>query len=109
MAMAGPITSREEIHFGWLLKLRWGATGCQLVLLAAAALLLDVTVQWAGVVAVLGLELLSNAAGEGLRRKPGAHAVALRALMALDVVLFSGLLYFTGGPANPFSFLYVVY
>ena len=28
--------------------------------------------------------------------------------MALDVLIFSGLLYFTGGPENPFSFLYLV-
>ena len=28
--------------------------------------------------------------------------------MALDVLLFSGLLYLTGGPNNPFSFLYLI-
>ena len=32
----------------------------------------------------------------------------LLAVMALDVLTFSGLLYFTGGPENPFSFLYLV-
>src|SRR6185503_19825383 len=32
----------------------------------------------------------------------------LLAVMALDVLIFSGLLYFTGGPLNPFSFLYLV-
>ncbi len=32
----------------------------------------------------------------------------LLAVMAFDVVAFSGLLYFTGGPENPFSFLYLV-
>jgi two-component system, sensor histidine kinase RegB len=32
----------------------------------------------------------------------------LGATMALDVLVFSGLLYFTGGPMNPFSFLYLV-
>jgi two-component system sensor histidine kinase RegB len=106
--MTGPI-SREAIHFGWLLKLRWLATVAQLVLLAAAALLLDVTVQWAGVAAVLLLELMSNGVGEALRRAQATRPVALRALMAADVVLFTALLYFTGGPANPFSFLYLVY
>jgi two-component system sensor histidine kinase RegB len=107
--MSGPITSREEIHFGWLLKLRWGATACQLAILAATALLLGVTVQWPGVAAVLTLELFSNGWGEVLRRRPGEHALALRGFMALDVLLFTALLYFTGGPSNPFSFLYVVY
>jgi two-component system sensor histidine kinase RegB len=28
--------------------------------------------------------------------------------MVLDILVFSGLLYFTGGPMNPFSFLYLV-
>ncbi len=107
--MASRITSREEINFGWLLKLRWGATVCQLVILVASALLLDVTVVWAGVAAVLGVELTSNAWGEVLRRRTGSGPLALRVFMALDVALFSALLYFTGGPSNPFSFLYLVY
>ena len=37
-----------------------------------------------------------------------ASASALGAIMALDVVLLSGLLFFTGGPNNPFSFLFLV-
>ena len=32
----------------------------------------------------------------------------LGATMVLDILVFSGLLYFTGGPMNPFSFLYLV-
>jgi two-component system sensor histidine kinase RegB len=104
-----------EIHFQWLLKLRWGATLCQLIILAASALLLDVAVQWPGVAAVLLVELLSNAAGEALGRRTAFAAsndvqgLALRAFMVLDVLLFTALLYFTGGPSNPFSFLYLVY
>ena len=39
---------------------------------------------------------------------PAVAAAWLAAVMVLDVLLFSGLLYFTGGPVNPFSFLYLI-
>ena len=44
------------------------------------------------------------------RLRPGLDAQDwwLLAVMGLDVLTFSGLLYFTGGPENPFSFLYLV-
>jgi two-component system sensor histidine kinase RegB len=95
----------EEIHSDWLVRLRWGATACQLVILVGCALLLDVEVRWSGVAAVLALELLSNAWGAAVRGRP----LSVRGFMALDVLLFTALLYFTGGPSNPFSFLYLVY
>ena len=40
------------------------------------------------------------------RRRP--RQAWLAAVMGLDVLLFSGLLYLTGGPLNPFSFLYLI-
>src|SRR6185436_6149622 len=40
------------------------------------------------------------------RRRPRQGWLA--AVMMLDVLLFSGLLYLTGGPLNPFSFLYLI-
>ncbi|MBL8951983.1 MAG: HAMP domain-containing histidine kinase [Myxococcaceae bacterium] len=95
--------------FEWLLKLRWGAVLCQLGLLAVCVPLLDLTVEWPGVLGVSLLGLASNAWGERLRRRGTLGLGFARFALTLDVMLFSALLYFTGGPTNPFSFLYVVY
>ncbi|MBK7861442.1 MAG: HAMP domain-containing histidine kinase [Archangiaceae bacterium] len=103
--MEGP----EHIHFTWLLKLRWGATLGQLLLLGLCVAMLGLDIQWPQVGLVLGLGLLSNAWGEALRRRGLVRPWVLRVALTLDVALFSALLYFTGGPTNPFSFLYLVY
>ena len=41
------------------------------------------------------------------RRRLGS--ATSRSAWALDLLLFSALLYFSGGPANPFSFLYLIH
>lgn len=60
--------------------------------------------------AVMALELMLNAWAMLLlrRQKPiGEWHVTLA--LGLDLLLFSALLYFSGGPANPFSFLYLIH
>jgi two-component system sensor histidine kinase RegB len=49
-----------------------------------------------------------NLAGMAAARAAAPRDSWLLAVMAVDVLIFSGLLYFTGGPLNPFSFLYLV-
>src|SRR4029077_9504219 len=49
----------------------------------------------------------------GNRRKPGVvarpvHERVIALGMMLDIAVLTGLLYFSGWPANPFAFLYVV-
>ncbi len=102
-------SSRESIHLVWLLKLRWVAIVCQLVMIGLCVQLLDLDVRWEGVAAVTVLGAASNALGELLRRRGRGLSAFPLAALCLDVLLFSVLLYFTGGPTNPFSFLYVVY
>jgi two-component system sensor histidine kinase RegB len=95
-------------NLSWLLKLRWGAVAGQLLTILVVRFAMDVALPLPPLLALLGVEALSNAV---LYARPAARAVppsALGALMALDVVLLSGLLYFTGGPNNPFSFLFLV-
>jgi two-component system sensor histidine kinase RegB len=58
----------------------------------------------------MALSILSNVGvALWLRNKPPVTERSLGALMALDLCLFTGLLYFTGGPFNPFSSLYLVH
>ena len=85
--------------------MRWGA----LVIVAASILVatqalgveLPVVPMWS----LVAVGVFSNA-WLGSRKE---HAGHLGAFLILDVVLLTALLYFSGGPTNPFSIIYVVY
>ena len=44
-----------------------------------------------------------------MTRQPALREAHIGILVTLDLLLFSGLLDFTGGPENPFSFLYLIH
>jgi two-component system sensor histidine kinase RegB len=103
-----PDASITLTNLAWLLRLRWGAVLGQLVAILAVRYAMGVALPLAPLLGIVALEALSNAVWYA---RPAARPVApfaLGALMALDVVLLSALLYFTGGPHNPFSFLFLV-
>jgi two-component system sensor histidine kinase RegB len=58
---------------------------------------------------LIGLSAASNlAAALWLRRRAAIPEEALAGLMGLDVLVLTGLLAWSGGPANPFSTIYLV-
>jgi two-component system sensor histidine kinase RegB len=98
----------NRINFSWLLRLRTGEILGQCTAVAAAAAwgfelpLLPIS----GVIVV---EIASNlAAWLWLRRAAVVRPAALAAVLTLDVLFFTALLSLTGGPYNPFSFLYLI-
>lgn len=101
-----------RVNFAWLVRLRFGAVLGQLVVIATVSFGLDVRLPLVPLAAVMALELLLNvwslARLRGGGRKPvGERQVTLG--VGADLLLFSALLYFSGGPANPFSFLYLIH
>jgi two-component system sensor histidine kinase RegB len=105
------IGSPHAINFSWLITLRWGALGGQIVTIAVAYALLGVELPLPLLFGIVGLEALSNlGATAWLRRRRGRVGErALVMLLALDVLFLTALLFFSGGPSNPFSFLYLVH
>ena len=97
----------ERINFSWLLKLRWGAIAGQILTIAGVVGLMHIPLPLAPLGAIVGVELATNIFYT-LRIPRGTREWERPALMALDVLLLTGLLYFTGGPFNPFSFFYLV-
>src|SRR4051812_29165791 len=95
-------------NLSWLLKLRWGASLGQAVTILVADQAMRIPLPLAPMLGLVAVEALSNLALE-LWRPPVDEERLGAGLMMLDVVLFTGLLYFSGGPFNPFSFLYLVY
>jgi two-component system, sensor histidine kinase RegB len=99
-----------RVNFAFLVRLRFGAVLGQLVVIAIVSLALQVRLPLAPLLVVMALELLLNA--WSLARLRGAAVFSARHVtlgVGADLLLFSALLYFSGGPANPFSFLYLIH
>ncbi|HEY1816398.1 MAG TPA: ATP-binding protein [Kofleriaceae bacterium] len=125
---APPIPERNWVNIQWLARLRWAEVAGQGLTILAAQFLLGGRLPISWLLTVTGIGLISNIALEqyffGDRRRglqpgsfrTGRDAEATRAVhewqialvMMLDIALLTGLLYLTGGPHNPFSFLYLV-
>jgi two-component system sensor histidine kinase RegB len=99
-----------DIAFSWLLHLRWGAVFCQTILIFAAYGYLKVAIPIIFVSAILIFEAVSNLFFAYLyRQKKVVPEWLLGLVMFLDVIFLTALLYYTGGPMNPFTFLYLVH
>jgi two-component system, sensor histidine kinase RegB len=105
-----PDAGAFRVNFGWLIRLRFGAVVGQLVVILAVSQGLQVRLPLVALGAVLLLELLVNAWAILLMSRSAAIGEGHVTLgVSLDLILFSTLLYLSGGPANPFSFLYLIH
>jgi len=107
----GAASGRNQTNLLWLLRLRWGALAGQLSTIVIVRFVMELAIPIAPLAALLAFDALTNVLWHVVRnRDPGAPVSdrAIGATMALDVLVLSGLLYFTGGADNPFSFLYLV-
>ncbi len=109
-----PLPSYEQgaskIAFNWLLKLRWGAVACQLALIATVGLFFDISIPSVILLLVIFFQICSNLYFHFLeKRKSSISPWIFGLIMAWDIVHLTLLIYFTGGPMNPFTFLYLVH
>jgi two-component system sensor histidine kinase RegB len=99
-----------RVNFAFLTRLRFGAVLGQLVVIATVSAGLAMPLPFFQLGAVMALELALNgwalALLRGGRRVTEAHVTLS---VGADLLLFSALLYFSGGPANPFNFLYLIH
>ncbi len=98
------------LTLSWLIRLRWAALAVYagLLGLAVVALGLEIPLALCGSLLLvtatsnLSLQAWWDASGPGPRALTGA-------VLVLDTLVFGGLLYATGGPANPCSALFLVH
>lgn len=114
---AAPIPERNWVNVQWLARLRWAEIAGQAATVVAGQFLLGGSLPMLPLLVVIGIGLVSNLVIElyffGDRRREGVpprpvYERQLALVMMLDIALLTGLLYFTGGPHNPFCFLYLV-
>lgn len=105
-----PDEESRRIQLSWLLKLRWGFIAGQGVTILVVHQGLHIELPLGSLLAVVALEIASNiGVALWVRRRPAVKQWMLGVLLAADVMLFTALLYQTGGPYNPFNFLYLVH
>ena len=99
------------IVLDWLIRLRWLAVAGQVLAIALAVLWLGLEYPLGSLATVIALTVVSNVGLVLWRRWWGELTpVALPAgVLLADVGLLTALLYYTGGPANPFAVLYAVH
>jgi two-component system, sensor histidine kinase RegB len=99
----------DRINFSWLVRLRWGAVAGQICTIAVVATTMDVDLPLRPLLALVGLEAVTNLfCAHRLRRPQPISGALVAAVTAFDVLVLTGLLMFSGGSYNPFSFLYLV-
>lgn len=112
-----PIPERNWVNIQWLARLRWAEVAGQAATVLVAQFLLGGQLPIAALLGVVSLGLVSNLAVEMIffgGRRYGAitprpvHEWHIALIMMIDIAILTGLLYLTGGPKNPFSFLYLV-
>jgi len=117
VALLAAIPDRNWVNIQWLARLRWAQIAGQAATVLVGQFLLEGALPMAQLFAVIAVGLVSNLGIElyyfGDRRRPRAALRPVRErqialVMMLDIAVLTGLLYFSGGPHNPFAFLYVV-
>jgi two-component system sensor histidine kinase RegB len=92
------------------LHLRWTITLGQVVLILLAHFGLRLTMPLRSLAPLLLLGMTSHLLlALWIKREPQLQHTTLSSFVALDMLQLTALLHLTGGPANPFSVLYVVY
>lgn len=105
-----PRQESSRITFAWLIKLRWGAVICQLVLIGIVSLFFAIELPAAIVLSFIAIQAASNLFFQfRLARRATIAPLLFALVMAWDIIHLTVLLYFTGGPMNPFTFLYLVH
>lgn len=97
------------ITVAWLVKLRWGAAALQALTVAVSVVALRLPLQVAPLAGLIGITVATNLWLELAQRGPRPPTAAVPAVFVTDTLLITGLLYFAGGPSNPFSAVYLVH
>ena len=111
-----PVSSTPDvsvINAQWTLRLRFGSLLGQLATTLVVYFGMEIAIPLVPLLALIGVGTVSNLLyflHLRQRQRRGAPVLPwlLPALMGLDVLHLTAMLYLTGGPMNPFSFMYLV-
>jgi two-component system sensor histidine kinase RegB len=104
------IPNKNGLNLSWLIKLRWGSFAGQVATILGVYSVLEIRIPLLPLLLIVAFGSASNLAVALWFRKNKSEVREwhLASVMSLDIVLLTLLLFLTGGPENPFSFLYLV-
>jgi two-component system sensor histidine kinase RegB len=103
-------STRAHVSLRWLIAVRWGSAVGQTLVVLWARFALGLLLPLTPLFALSGLAALTNiVAARWLARRESAPPRVVGTLLVIDTVLLTAALALTGGPLNPFSFVYLVY
>lgn len=104
------VDTEAQLGLSWLLKLRWGAVGGQVVSLVVAQAILELELPYVPLLALVAFTGVSNAVLSMMLDKTAAASTwRLPAVLALDVVVLTAMLAASGGASNPFTVFFIVH
>jgi two-component system sensor histidine kinase RegB len=112
----GGASERLRVNLAWLIKLRWVACLGQLLVISVVMYAFRVELPFVPLGTVITLTVLTNIGLVGwavrlAQRIDGRQQTAdtlLMVVMILDLISLTALLYWTGGPNNPFALFFFV-
>ncbi|HWE96748.1 MAG TPA: ATP-binding protein [Tepidisphaeraceae bacterium] len=104
-----PALNEPQIVLAALTRLRWLAVVGQITATAVAVGVLHLRLPLAPIFGIILLTALSNGLLQLGAWLSKASAWLVQAVLLLDIILLTSLLYLTGGPENPFAALYLVH
>ena len=104
---------RFRINLAWCIRLRWAAAAGQLATIGFVRFGLELDLPYAYLLAILAAEVVLNVALEVAYRRRSEWSAPRTELLfigilGIDLVFLTALLFFTGGPFNPFVVFYLV-
>jgi two-component system sensor histidine kinase RegB len=100
--------SDQQVGLAWLLKLRWGAVGGQLAVLAFVRVVLELDLPYLALVGFTAFTALTNAALLAFPSRPSKDW-RLPAVLVTDSAVLTVMLALSGGVTNPFTVFFLVH
>jgi two-component system sensor histidine kinase RegB len=104
-----PLDEHSRLGIGWLVRIRWLAALGQAAVLATTWFVVRADLPYAWLILVVALTPLSNLLVLSPPLKRVDPDALVKATVVLDLVLLTALLALSGGPANPFTVVYLVH
>jgi two-component system sensor histidine kinase RegB len=103
--------TQSGIAFSRILLLRWGAMLCQTLLVLAAYIFFETVTPIPILIMIIGFGCASNIIFhyQYIKRNKTIPGGLFAMVMFLDIILLTALLHYTGGPMNPFTFLFLIH
>ena len=106
------IRSGSPLNLSWFVRLRWAAISVHLAAVGLTHPICGIDIRWPALLGIIGCEAASNVIVSRLLsrlesgRERGERWLGI--IMAVDLLFLTALLYFSGGPTNPFSVFYII-